>query len=164
MQSKGDAMAKKSPSIVCVPPHVVQDLWAELGPRLLQGQYSATGDMDTALAAVGDLLLAMPMRKAQIWAVLDGDPIEVIGALSSTIHEADGVKWLWVDGMSGKDLRRWGGDISDRLAEFAATEGCDYVRCAGRRGLERIYRDVYVVGEVDGECLFERAVKPRAAA
>ncbi len=142
--------------IVCIPPHMLGDVWPAVGPWLLKGALTVTGDMKASLAALTKICLEVHEGKRLVWAVFDDE--RVIAALETTIVEDGGKRWVWAGTMAGEDIRKWGGDVSDTLARFAKDEGCHYVRCTGRKALARVYSARMVAPLGKGQYIFERAV------
>jgi hypothetical protein len=153
MPSKADI------EIVCIPPNMIGDMWPHIGPLLLRGQLEITrGDLKTAFVRTSIIAAGACEKTMQVWAVFDNDDDRVIACMVSEIREEDGQRIVWVQGMAGEGITRWGKAMSDRMARFALDEGCDCYRFAGRKALLRAYRDVRIIGEhEDGVHLFERA-------
>jgi len=138
------------------------ELWPHIGPLLLQGQLEIHGHLGRAMAALSNHLLEAQDGRAQVWTVIDHGAHECLAALITEIVEEDGKRVVWVSGMAGADILKWGGVTSDRMAEFARAEGCDCVRCAGRKALQRAYRDVRCIGaheSAEDVFIFERAAQ-----
>ncbi len=151
MASKADI------KVVCVPPDMLEEAWPHVGPLLLKGQLEMTGNMRQALRNLAGGLVEVLGRKVQVWAVCDDGAKRVLAAMASEIVVEDGRKVVWVTGMGGEKITRWGKPLSDRMAAFAKAEGCEAVRFAGRPALQRAYGSVRCVGEYgDGLLLFER--------
>ena len=43
--------------------------------------------------------------------------------------------------LGGVDMRTWGKEITDTLAQWAKEAGCTKLLCQGRKGTERMYKD-----------------------
>lgn len=152
--------SKDNIKVACVPPEMLGPMWPHIGPYLLRGQLEiAKGDLKTAMTELTVALLAAQAGHVQFWVVCDDDQKCAIAAMTSQIVEEDGKRVVWVTGMAGEDILRWGGEMSDRMADFAKEEGCRCYRFAGRAALRRAYRDVRIIGQHEsGVHLFERAV------
>lgn len=146
--------------IVCVPPDMIGPMWAHIGPHLLKGQLEIMrGDLRAAMAALTIVIVAAQAGEKHLWAVIDDESKAVLAAMISEIREEDGRRIVWVTGMGGEHIMRWGKAMSDRMAEFAKAEGCEAYRFHGRKALLRAYRNVRIIGNHDaGVHLFERAV------
>lgn len=144
---------------LCVPPHLLGEMWPHIGAHLLKGQLVVSGgDLKTALVELTHLLLDAQEGICQLWVVIDDAGKRVLAAMVSEIKIEDGAKVVWVTRMAGEGIARWGGPMSDAMAAFAKAEGCTCYRFTGRKGLLRAYRDVRIVGEyAKGVHLFERA-------
>ena len=145
--------------IVCIPPDMLGAMWPHVGPVLLKGQTAADQTLRQALQAMSDGITSMQQGLLQLWAVIDDDAKRVVAALVTQILiDDDGAKVVWVSGLGGEDLARWGKQASDTIAAFAKAEGCAAFRFHGRKASLRVYRNVRIVGQQEpGLYLFERA-------
>lgn len=147
--------------IVCVPPHMLGEMWLHIGPLLLQGQLEIHGNLREAMKALSIHLLQAQDGAAQFWTVIDETEKRVVAVMISEIIEDGDERVVWVTGMAGDHILRWGKPMSDRMAQFAKDEGCKCFRFCGRPALKRAYRDVHCIGienDADDVFIYERAV------
>lgn len=135
--------------ILCVAPDLV-DRMAEAAHDLL-----ARGLATAPEATFAEHLQRVRDGKALLWVALRSD--RLLAAFLTEIVQGDGAKWVGVYGMAGVQVHAWRNAIRDRLVQFAAEEGCDCIRFAGRAAWGRIFRDCSVIGAADGQAIFERA-------
>lgn len=126
--------------------------WPSIGPHLLAGAIHADeGGIEEAIDDVFE-------DKARVWAIVeDGD---VHAAFLTSVVEADaGHRYLDVYGLGGRNMMKWGRQLSERMAEYARLNECSKVIFKGRKALLRTYTNVKMVGEeAPGLYVFERAV------
>lgn len=135
--------------ILCVAPDLV-DRMAEAAHDLL-----ARGLATAPERTFAEHLQRVRDGKALLWVALRSD--RLLAAFLTEIVQGDGAKWVGVYGMAGVQVHAWRNAIRDRLVRFAAEEGCDCIRFAGRAAWGRIFRDCRIIGEERGEAIFERA-------
>jgi hypothetical protein len=134
------------------------EFWPHVGPALLKGQMAADQTLKEALEVLSKGIMAVQEGRMQLWAVIDDAAKRVLAAMvTEIIVDDDGSKVVWVTGMGGEGIGRWGKQLSDRMAEFARSEDCTHVRFVGRKALQRTYSGVRIVGERDpGVYVYER--------
>lgn len=135
--------------ILCVAPDLVDDMASAAHEMLARGLATAPE------ATFAEHLQRVRDGKALLWVALRSD--RLLAAFLTEIVQGDGAKWVGVYGMAGVQVHAWRNAIRDRLVAFAAEEGCDCIRFAGRAAWGRIFRDCSVIGAADGQAIFERA-------
>lgn len=151
--------------VVCIPPHMLGEMWPHIGGWLLKGQLAITPDMHAALLELLSYLLKVHAGRALAWIAVEEHSRRILAAmLSEIIAEGSDVpgrparKVIWVSRMGGEHILRWGHQLSETMAKYAKDEGADAVRFWGRKALLRAYTGCKIVGaRDDGINLFERA-------
>lgn len=139
--------------IFAIPRDAIGFMIPAVGPHLLRGLSEAT---DQTIENVVDSLVT---GSATLWAVIDADKIK--GAfLTSIVDDENDETAVDVYALGGEDLPKWGKQLSDTMAAFAKHNGAARVIFVGRKGLERLYSGVRIVGEHSpGVFKFERTVQ-----
>lgn len=141
--------------IHCVPVRSVAAVMRSPDVRALLARGMAAAHIDDALPTI----LQFMAGTKQLWLVFGADDPKPLAAWATSIHANDeGDGWLGVGELAGRDVRRWSGEMSDRMVEFARAEGCRRVVFFGRRGWKRLVRGYSEIGEANGVHLFERRV------
>jgi hypothetical protein len=90
-----------------------------------------------------------------LWLIVDGN--SVVGAFVTSICDENGRRFVGVSNLSGSGARRWTAKMSATLAEFARHNGCNSVRCYGRKAWSCLLPEAEIIGERGGHMLYERA-------
>lgn len=135
--------------LVCIPPPMLGDMWPHVGPYLVKGEYALTGSMHAALTDLNNVLKAVHMRRANVWAVMDDYEGRVIAGLITELYEDEGRRFLWVSRMGGERIQRWGHALSETMNDYAKAENADCVRFYGRKALQRAYKYARPIDQID---------------
>ncbi len=147
-------MANNNIEITQVPWYFVPPLWDKIKNYVCRG------------AAVGGVPFLKQIERLKdgsdsLWVILSGEKLEwrVVGAFVTTLSEdSEGKRFVGVSNLAGSGARRWAKKMNDLMVEYARANGCDFVRCYGRRAWGRLLQDVAVVGEHEnGHAIFERS-------
>ena len=151
--------SKANVTIACIPPDLIGQFWPLIGPSLLKGTMAIERSMSRTLKDLGECILRISQGLAQAWIVAEDDSKRILAAMISEITTDDaGRRVVFVSRMGGEEISQWGHALSERMAEFAAAEGCEAVLFYGRPALERAYTGVKVIGKhASGAFLYERA-------
>lgn len=138
---------------VCkVPKPLLDQAWAQAQSMIDNGR----GVAPTLLS--DDVLDRLHAGELQLWFVLERGALLAV-FFTDINSEPDGHRWLCVQGLGGRQMWRWAGRMHDEMISFAKHHGCAAVRFSGRRGYERLFRDVRAIGQtVQGEPIYERAI------
>lgn len=137
-------------NILQIPPSHMVAMSPFVGPWLAKGIDGAERD---PLVIAEDVV----RDHAQVWAIFDGQRV-VGGFFTSVLVSPNGNKWLDVYGLAGERILRWGKALADRMVEFARENDCDRVVFAGRKGLQKAYGGLRVIGRKDETTfIYERA-------
>lgn len=144
---------RKLMDIFAIPRDALGFIFPAVGPHLLRG---LSGAPDQTIEGVIDALVD---GSATLWAVIDDDKIK--GAfLTSIVEDEDDRTAVDVYALGGDELAKWGEMLSDTMAAFAKHNGASRVIFMGRKGLQKVYSGVRIVGEHSpGVFKFERTVQ-----
>ena len=136
--------------VVATPPDMFAQAWAHCGPMMLKGLAAADVDLREIMDRVVD-------RSMQLWLILDG--YKVVACFLTEIFEADGKKIVGIGGLSGENPGQWCKALTDRIEQFAKTEGATAVRFGGKTGWRRLLPHYDPIGKDGAAEIFERAVQ-----
>ena len=140
---------KEGMKILCVPPSMAGAVVAKCGANVARG-LSVAPELDP-----GEVLADLAAGTSLLWIVLDAKN-DLFATVMTEIIEDDGGA-VSIFALAGRELHAWAAPLLEKLALFAREEGCSKVRFAGRRAWARVFPNVDIVGEYQGQMIFERA-------
>jgi hypothetical protein len=135
-----------------IEPWLFWRLWPHIAPHMMQGLSAAT---DLTLAQVVTSVLD---GDDTCWIVIENGKVIATFLTASFEDEETGQLFLGVFALGGRDLKSWGTNIGERMAEAAKERGCGSVRFCGGKGWSRVLPSYRAIGERDGQTVYERAV------
>jgi len=117
-----------------VPPEEIEEAWSIAAP-LLAPAIEMGEEMSLEQA-----LEHCHTRNMQLWLVAEDDNT-LLGVFTTRLVEVENAKHCYVMHLGGKDMRKWGKEVTDLLAEWAKEAGCTKLLSQGRKGTERMYKD-----------------------
>lgn len=134
--------------LLCVPPDMVEHM-AGIAHDLLERGLATAPEHSFA-----EHIERARVGSAQLWvAVRSG---KVLAAFLTEIRKGPSERFVDVFGLGGVNVSIWRDAMREALVPFAAEEGCDCIRFAGRAAWGRIFRDCKLIKEMDGQAIFER--------
>lgn len=135
--------------LLCVPPDMVEHM-AGIAHDLLERGLATAPEHSFA-----EHIERARAGSAQLWVAVRSN--KVLAAFLTEIHKGPSARFVDVYGLGGVNVSIWRDAMREALVSFAAEEGCDCIRFAGRAAWGRIFRDCKLIQERDGQAIFERA-------
>lgn len=136
-----------------VPLPMLGKAWNKVAPLLLRGLVESPNI--SLKEAVDDLLDGTDT----LWVIFSGGKLE--GVFLTHAFEDERGKAVDIYALSGRGLLKWGKPLSRVMVDYAKQQGCSRIVFCGRKGSERAYEGVRIVGELKpGIYHFEREVAP----
>ena len=138
--------------VVAIPVPVLGQVWDQVALLLYAGLAEARN------MSLRDVLDGLFDGTYQLWAIYDEGRI-CAAFITGVMRDGD-LRFLDVSALSGDGIKKWGKPLSSAMNLHAGELGCEKVRFVGRRGLERVYDGVRIVGDEfsPGNYRFERDV------
>ncbi len=122
------------PTLVCVPPDRVHEVWEYADPLL-----GAAISLEIADDDFASLRAVFHKGAALLWLVWDG---ALLAAVTTKVMASPARKICMITACGGRDARRWTGLIGG-IENYAREQGCDVVRFTGRPGWKRLFPDYH---------------------
>lgn len=107
------------------------------------------------------LIEEIVLRKTQVWAVVDLEKDDIIGAFTTAISEdtqLPGVTLLEIPLVAGKDIKGWLGTGLKILNAWGTAHGADIMVAYGRKGWERLAGFTFYSESADGVRIMVRPI------
>lgn len=139
-------------TIAQLPNELLGKAWPHVGPYLIAG--AQANDEASIKKGVDDVFEG----RARVWIILEGD-MPLAAFLTSVVKEDDGSTSVDVYGLGGRNMLKWGKQLSDAMVDYAKANGSRRVIFKGRKALMKAYEGIRPVGqEGDGTLVYERLV------
>lgn len=122
------------PTLVCVPPNRVDEVWGRAEPLL-----GAAMSLDIADDDLASLKADLDKGDALLWLVWDD---ALLAAVTTKIMASPARKICMITACGGQDAKRWIGLITG-IERYAIEQDCDVVRFTGRTGWKRMFPDYH---------------------
>ena len=133
-----------SPTLVCIPPKQIDELWPHIEP-LIDDAYARFGSQDERRKVEDDIRNGL----ALVW-IAWSDDHHIEAALVTDLLQEDGAVVCRLRALSGRKLTRWLGLLAE-VEKHARAEKCKCVRYFGRLGWKAMLGPEYKVTHVQAE-------------